>query len=355
MVTPSITKDELYYLSGHLPYYREDLYAPIDIEGEQYYLRPMNCPHHHMVYKSRPHSYRDLPYKIAEYGTVHRFERSGQLHGLMRTRGFTQNDAHIYCSAEQAKDQFLEVMRMHDAYYRALGISDFYMVLALRDPRNTAKYHDDEEMWRLAEQITRDAMDESNIPYVEEIGGAAHYGPKVDFMIRAVTGKEFAASTNQVDLYTPQRFGLTYHDSDGGEKPVVVIHRAPLGSHERFVAYLVEHFGGAFPVWLAPEQVRVIPLASELREYADEVCDVLLGADLRAEVDRGDSRLSAKVRAAVTRKVPLIVVLGRKEAENRTVSVRYRSGEERSMPLEAFVAQATELVRTKSLEGAGHQ
>ncbi|KPI30373.1 threonine--tRNA ligase [Streptomyces sp. NPDC054950] len=355
VVTPSITKDELYYLSGHLPYYREDLYAPIDIEGEQYYLRPMNCPHHHMVYKSRPHSYRDLPYKIAEYGTVHRFERSGQLHGLMRTRGFTQNDAHIYCSAEQAKDQFLEVMRMHDAYYRALGISDFYMVLALRDPRNTAKYHDDEEMWRLAEQITRDAMDESNIPYVEEIGGAAHYGPKVDFMIRAVTGKEFAASTNQVDLYTPQRFGLTYHDSDGGEKPVVVIHRAPLGSHERFVAYLVEHFGGAFPVWLAPEQVRVIPLASELREYADEVCDVLLGADLRAEVDRGDSRLSAKVRAAVTRKVPLIVVLGRKEAEDRTVSVRYRSGEERSMPLEAFVAQATELVRTKSLEGAGHQ
>ncbi|MFJ9023187.1 threonine--tRNA ligase [Streptomyces sp. NPDC102259] len=355
VVTPSITKDELYYLSGHLPYYREDLYAPIDIEGEQYYLRPMNCPHHHMVYKSRPHSYRDLPYKIAEYGTVHRFERSGQLHGLMRTRGFTQNDAHIYCSAEQAKDQFLEVMRMHDEYYRALGISDFYMVLALRDPRNTAKYHDDEEMWRLAEQITRDAMDESNIPYVEEIGGAAHYGPKVDFMIRAVTGKEFAASTNQVDLYTPQRFGLTYHDSDGGEKPVVVIHRAPLGSHERFVAYLVEHFGGAFPVWLAPEQVRVLPLASELREYADEVCDVLLGADLRAEVDRGDARLSAKVRAAVTRKVPLIVVLGRKEAEERTVSVRYRSGEERSMPLDAFVAQATELVRSKSLEGAGHQ
>ncbi|MER5197933.1 threonine--tRNA ligase [Streptomyces sp. NPDC002755] len=355
VVTPSITKDELYYLSGHLPYYREDLYAPIDIEGEQYYLRPMNCPHHHMVYKSRPHSYRDLPYKIAEYGTVHRFERSGQLHGLMRTRGFTQNDAHIYCSAEQAKDQFLEVMRMHDEYYRALGISDFYMVLALRDPRNTAKYHDDEEMWRLAEQITRDAMDESNIPYVEEIGGAAHYGPKVDFMIRAVTGKEFAASTNQVDLYTPQRFGLTYHDSDGGEKPVVVIHRAPLGSHERFVAYLVEHFGGAFPVWLAPEQIRVIPLAPELREYADEVCDVLLGADLRAEVDRGDARLSAKVRAAVTRKVPLIVVLGRKEAESRTVSVRYRSGEERSMPLEALVEQATELVRSKSLEGAGHR
>ncbi|MGH3851560.1 MAG: threonine--tRNA ligase, partial [Pseudonocardiaceae bacterium] len=257
VVTPHITKDALYYLSGHLPYYREDLYSPIDIEGEQYYLRPMNCPHHHMIYRARPRSYRELPFKIAEYGTVYRFERSGQLHGIMRTRGFTQNDAHIYCTLDQAKDQFLEVMHMHDDYYRALGITDFYMVLALRDPANTDKYHDDAEMWRNAERITREAMAESNIPYVEELGGAAHYGPKVDFIIRAVTGKEFAASTNQVDLYTPQRFELTYHDSDGAEKPVAVIHRAPLGSHERFVGFLTEHFAGAFPVWLAPEQVRV--------------------------------------------------------------------------------------------------
>jgi len=354
VVTPHITQEELYYLSGHLPYYADDLYAPIDIEGEKYYLKPMNCPHHHMVYKARPHSYRDLPYKIAEYGTVYRFERSGQLQGIMRTRGFTQNDAHIYCTYDQAKDQFLEVMRMHDDYYQALGITDFYMVLALRDPANKDKYHDDDEMWATSERITREAMDESGIPYVEELGGAAHYGPKVDFMIRSVTGKEFAASTNQVDLYTPHRFGLTYHDSDGTEKPVVVIHRAPLGSHERFVAYLTEHFAGAFPVWLAPEQVKIIPIMDELADYASEVNDVLLDAGLRAEVDSGSGRLNAKVRAAVTRKIPLIVVVGRREAEQRSVTVRDRSGKETPMPLDEFVAFSKELVRSKSLDGAGH-
>ena len=354
VVTPHITREDLYYLSGHLPYYTEDLYSPIDIEGEKYYLKPMNCPHHHMVYRARPRSYRELPFKIAEYGTVYRFERSGQLYGTMRTRGFTQNDAHIYCTYDQAKDQFLEVMKMHEDYYRALGITDFYMVLALRDPANKTKYHDDEEMWTVAERITREAMEESNIPYEEDLGGAAHYGPKVDFMIRTVTGKEYAASTNQVDLYTPQRFGLTYHDSDGADKPVAVIHRAPLGSHERFVAYLTEHFAGAFPVWLAPEQVRVIPIADDLLEYATEVRNVLFDADMRAELDTSDNRMQAKVRAAVTRKVPLIVVVGRREAENRSVSVRYRSGEEKSMPLEAFLAHATELIRTKSLAGAGH-
>jgi threonyl-tRNA synthetase len=354
VATPHITQEDLYYLSGHLPYYAEDLYAPIDIEGERYYLKPMNCPHHHMVYRARQHSYRDLPYKIAEYGTVYRFERSGQLYGMMRTRGFTQNDAHIYCTHDQAKDQFLEVMRMHDEYYRALGITDFYMILALRDPTNSDKYHEDQEMWTTAERITREAMDESNIPYVEEIGGAAHYGPKVDFLIRSVTGKEFAASTNQVDLYTPHRFDLTYHDSDGTEKPVVVIHRAPLGSQERFVAYLTEHFAGAFPFWLAPEQIRVIPIAEDLTQYANEVNGVLSDAGLRSDVDASSGRLNAKIRAAVTRKIPFILVVGRREAAQRSVSVRDRSGKELPMPLDKFVEHANELVRTKSLEGAGH-
>jgi len=354
VVTPHLTREDLYYLSGHLPYYRDDLYAPIDIEGVQYYLRPMNCPHHHMVYKARLRSYRELPLKLAEYGTVYRFERSGQLHGLMRTRGFTQNDAHIYCTHDQAKDQFLEVMRMHDDYYRALGITDFYMVLALRDPHNKDKYHDDEAMWTDAERITREAMEESGIPYVEDVGGAAHYGPKVDFMIRAVTGKEFAASTNQVDLYTPQRFGLGYTASDGSEQPVAVIHRAPLGSHERFVAYLTEHYAGAFPVWLAPEQVRVVPIVGELAGYAGEVRDLLVEAGFRADVDAGDGRLNARIRTAITRKIPLIVVVGRREAEGRSVSVRYRSGEEVSMALGAFLEHVTELVRSKSLDGAGH-
>lgn len=352
--TPNITKDELYYLSGHLPYYADDLYSPIEIEGENYYLRPMNCPHHHMVYRARPRSYRELPYKIAEYGTVYRYERSGQLYGLMRARGFTQNDAHIYCTLDQAKDQFLEVMRMHDDYYRTLGITDFYMVLATRDPNNTEKYHDDEQMWIDAERITREAMEESGIPYVEDPGGAAHYGPKVDFMFKTVTGKPYAASTNQVDLYTPHRFGLTYTASDGSDKPVAVLHRAPLGSHERFIGFLTEHFGGAFPVWLAPEQIRVIPIMPDLSEYAHKVRDGLWEADLRVDVDDSDARLNAKVRAAVKRKIPLIVVVGRNEEEQQTVSVRYRSGEETSMTVDAFAEHAQELVSTKSLEGAGH-
>ena len=307
-----------------------------------------------MVYKARPHSYRDLPFKVAEYGTVYRYERSGQVQGIMRARGFTQNDAHIYCTLDQAKDQFLEVMRMHDDYYRALGITDYYMVLALRDPANTEKYHDDEQMWQDSERITREAMEESNIPYVEDPGGAADYGPKVDFMFKTVTGKPYAASTNQVDLYTPSRFGLTYVDSDGAEKPVAVIHRAPLGSHERFSGFLTEHFGGAFPVWLAPEQVRVIPVMPDVLVYAYKVRDVAFDAGLRVDVDASDARMTAKIRLAVTRKIPLILVVGRREAETQSVTVRYRSGEEVPMTVDAFIERASGLVRSKSLEGAGH-
>jgi threonyl-tRNA synthetase len=354
VATPHIAKDALYYLSGHLPYYADDLYASIEIDDEKYYLRPMNCPHHHMVYRARQRSYRELPFKIAEYGSVYRFERSGQLHGMMRTRGFTQNDAHIYCTLAQAKDQFLEVMQMHDNYYRALGITDFYMVLALRDPANTDKYHGDKEMWQTAEQITREAMDESKIPYIEDFGGAAHYGPKVDFIIRAVTGKEFSASTNQVDLYTPQRFQLTYHDSDSHEKSVAVIHRAPLGSHERFVAFLIEHFGGAFPLWLAPEQIRIVPVMPDMQAYADKVHATLFEAGFRVDVDTSDGRLPGKVRAAVMRKIPLILVVGRREVEAQSVTVRDRAGTEILMSIDEFTAHALELVRTKSLQGAGH-
>lgn len=354
VVTPHITREDLYYLSGHLPYYTEDLYAPIDIEGDRYYLKPMNCPHHHMIFSARPRSYRELPFRIAEYGTVYRFERSGQLHGLMRVRGFAQNDGHIYCTREQAKEEFLEVMRLHDFYYRTLGIEDFYMVLALRDPNNTSKYHDDEEMWTESERITRQAMEESGIPFVEDVGGAAHYGPKVDFMIRSVTGKEFAASTNQVDLYTPDRFGLVYRDSDGTEKPVVVIHRAPLGSHERFVGYLTEHYAGAFPLWLAPEQVAVIPVMPEVNGYAQSIADQLTKADVRAKADLSDSRLGAKVRLAVSRKTPLVVVVGRREESEQTVTVRYRFGkDEITMAFDQFVTDTIEAINSKSLFGCG--
>ncbi len=348
--TPHLTRSELYYISGHLPYYQDDLYAPIEIEGDQYFLKPMNCPHHHMAYKARPRSYRELPVRLAEYGTVYRYERSGQLYGLMRTRGFSQNDAHIYCTLDQAKQEFVEVMRLHDYYYRSLGIEDFHMVLALRDPKNTEKYHDDAQMWATAERITRDAMDESGIPYVEDIGGAAHYGPKVDFIIRSVTGKEFAASTNQVDLYMPQRFGLTYHAADGTEQQAVVLHRAPLGSHERFVAYLIEHYAGAFPVWLAPEQVRVVPLTDDQHDYAHKVARRLFENGLRASVDDSDGRMQAKVRQAVLKKVPFVLVVGQREEAEETVSVRPRGqSDQGAMPLAEFHALLRRLVDTKSL------
>jgi threonyl-tRNA synthetase len=348
--TPHLTRSELYFISGHLPYYQEDLYAPIDIEGDQYFLKPMNCPHHHMAYKARPRSYRELPLRLAEYGTVYRYERSGQLYGLMRTRGFSQNDAHIYCTLDQAKQEFVEVMRLHDYYYRALGIDDFHMVLALRDPKNTEKYHGDEQMWATAEQITREAMDESGIPYVEDVGGAAHYGPKVDFIIRSVTGREFAASTNQIDLYMPQRFDLTYHAADGTEQTAVVVHRAPLGSHERFVAYLIEHFAGAFPVWLAPEQVRVVPLTDAQNDYAHEVAKRLFDDGLRASVDDSDGRMQAKVRHAVLKKVPFVLVVGQREAAEQTVSVRPRGASDQgATPLADFHAKLRRLVDTRSL------
>ncbi|MFQ5633450.1 MAG: threonine--tRNA ligase, partial [bacterium] len=250
IATPHITKDKLYYLSGHLPYYREDMYAPIEIEGAEYYLRPMNCPHHHQVYLSQPRSYRDMPVRLAEYGNVYRFEQSGALSGLMRTRGFCQNDAHIYCTFEQAKDEFLKVMHMHARYYEMFNIEDFYMLFAKPDLNKLDKYVDEPDKWRAAGEIIQQAMDESGYPYQEAEGEAAFYGPKIDFMIKSAIGVEYAISTNQLDFLASERFGLTYRGSDDQEHPVYVIHRAPLGSHERFIAFLIEHYAGAFPTWL---------------------------------------------------------------------------------------------------------
>jgi threonyl-tRNA synthetase len=350
VVTPHITRSELYYISGHLPYYKEDLYPPLSIEDEEYYLKPMNCPHHHMLYKSRPHSYRELPIRYAEYGTVYRYEASGQMHGLMRVRGFTQNDAHIYCTRESAKDEFVAVMRLHQYYYEVLGLRDYHMVLALRDPKNNSKYHGDAAMWEEAERLTRAAMEESGIPYVDEIGAAAHYGPKADFVIRSVTGREFAASTNQLDLYMPHRFGLTYVDRASREAHVAVLHRAPLGSHERFVGFLIEHFAGAFPVWLAPTQARLIPVADRHVEYARKVAQGLNDLDFRAEVDDADDRMQNKIRRAQLEKVPFMLVVGDREVAAEHVAVRVRSGENLGpRPVAEFTEMLRSLVRTRSL------
>ena len=347
--TPHITKGELYEISGHLPYYADDMYPPFTIDEDDYYLKPMNCPHHHMVYKARPHSYRELPIRYAEYGTVYRQEQSGQLYGLMRVRGFSQNDAHIYTDLESAKDEFLSVMRLHDYYYRMLGIEDFYMVLALRDPASS-KYHGDEIMWETAERITREAMEESGIPYVEDIGGAAHYGPKADFIIRSVTGREFAASTNQLDLYMPNRFGLSFVNSQGNEETPAVIHRAPLGSHERFVGFLIEHFAGAFPAWLAPVQVKVVPISNEQLDYAENVRKELARRGIRVEVDTSGNKMQKKVRNAEIEKVPVILVAGRRESEESSVAVRLRgAGSIGSFPLQQIADLVGQLKDTRAL------
>ncbi len=326
VATPHVTRAELYETSGHLPYFTEDLYPPMDVDGDAYYLRPMNCPHHIAVYRARPHSYRDLPLRLAEYGAVYRYERSGELHGLLRVRGMTQNDAHVFCRTSQALDEFLDVMRLHAHVYDKLGIDDYHMVLALRDPANVAKYHGDDGMWATAERITREAMEASGIDYVEEIGGAAHYGPKVDFVLRSATGLEYAASTNQLDLYLPARFDLSFTNESGAPERPAMIHRAPLGSHERFVAFLIEHYGGAFPLWLAPVQVQVIPVTDAQADAAADLARRLVYEGGRAEALDGRHSVGAAIRMAEERKVPLMAVLGPREAAAGTAAVRARGG-----------------------------
>ncbi len=345
--TPQLTKAQLYYRSRHLPYYADDMYAPMDIEGEKYYLRPMNCPHHHEIYLSEPKSYRELPYRIAEYGTVYRYEASGALSGLMRTRGFTQNDAHIYCRPDQAKDEFIRVMHLHDRYYKMFGIENSYMRLALPNLERLDKYVDQPAKWETALDILKQAMTESGLPYVDAKGEAAFYGPKIDFMIESAIGSEFAISTNQLDFLATETFDLKFIGEDGARHPVYVIHRAPLGSHERFVAFLIEHYGGSFPVWLSPVQARIVPISERHAAYAESVREKLFGlrvnngtGGLRVELDLGDERMQKKIRNAQLEKIPYMLVVGDKEMESGSVSVRLRSGKDLGpMPLETFAGR----------------
>jgi threonyl-tRNA synthetase len=347
VATPQITKEALYYRSRHLPYYKEDMYPPIDIDGESFYLRPMNCPHHHQVYLASKHSYRDLPLRLAEYGQVYRYEPSGALSGLMRVRGFCQNDAHIYCRYDQAKDEFLRVMRLHARYYDLMGIKEYHMRLALPDLAKLDKYVNEPEKWLAALEIIRQAMKESGYPFVEAEGEAAFYGPKVDFMIKSAIGTEYAISTNQLDFLATETFDLSYIGDDGQEHPVYVIHRAPLGSHERFVAFLIEHFGGAFPVWLAPVQVRIIPITDRQNDYALTLRDRIFAepvvngtAGLRVDVDQSAERMQKKIRNAQNEKIPYMLVVGEREAEAGTVAVRLRGGKDLgAMTIEPLIAR----------------
>jgi threonyl-tRNA synthetase len=349
--TPHITRAGLYKVSGHLPYFTDGMYPAMSAADGDYYLRPMNCPHHMAVFAARPHSYRELPIRYAEYGTVYRYEQSGELHGLLRVRGLTQNDAHIFCRLDQAREEFLDAIRLHTYYYEVLGIEDYHMVLALRDPANRDKYHDDEQMWQTAERITREAMEESGIPYVEELGGAAHYGPKIDFVLTSVTGRQYGASTSQLDLYLPMRFDLSFVNERNEPERPAVIHRAPLGSHERFIGFLIEHYGGAFPVWLAPVQVKVIPVNASHEESADGLAQRLIDRRVRVEVQQGGGTVGAAIRTAEQEKIPFMVIIGDRERDSDSITVRARGGAHLgTFPTDEFLARLDQTIASKTHE-----
>jgi threonyl-tRNA synthetase len=320
------------------------------MDNEEYYIKPMNCPFHHLIFRARGRSYRELPLRLAEYGWCHRYEDSGALMGLMRVRGMQMNDAHIYCTKEQSIEEFLRVIKLHEQYYKTLGITEYWMELSLRDPKND-KYHKDEKMWEEAESLTRKAMELSGVKYKVVQGGAAFYGPKVDFQIKSAIGREFTVSTSQLDLYTPMKFNLKYAGQDGSEHMPVVIHRAPLGTHERFIGFLIEHFAGHFPLWLAPYQVIVLPISERHIDYANKVKQALEEKNVRVVTNYTPETVEAKVRDAQMQKIPVILIVGDKEIANNTVAVRRAKDNSVTygVPLEKLVADVSEEILTKKL------
>lgn len=365
VATPHLSREELYFESGHLPYYAPHMYPVMElketVEGEggavevvkeRYRLKPMNCPHHHRIFASRLRSYRDLPLRLAEYGQCYRFEDSGALSGLLRVRGMCMNDAHIYCTPEQVRSEFIAVMEMHRTVYEVLGLSDYFMRLSTwdpEDPKGKQKYVDDPVAWETTTQWVREAMDEVGIPYTEVEGEAAFYGPKIDVQFRTVTGREETASTNQLDFAVPKRMGLLYRGADNEAHHPYIIHRAPLGTHERFGAFLIEHFGGAFPTWLAPVQVRVLTVADRFNDYGDRVVSDLRSRFVRAELETSNDTVGKKIRNAVSAKIPNVLVVGEREVEDGTVTLRrYGSRAQRTMPLGEFAARVGKAIASRT-------
>ncbi|MEW6747253.1 MAG: threonine--tRNA ligase [Planctomycetota bacterium] len=371
--TPHIGKLGLYRTSGHYPYYRDSQYPPL-VDSEQltqmaregktcaelanrlergelegYLLKPMNCPHHIKIYASDQHSYRDLPVRLAEFGTVYRYEQSGETVGLTRVRGFTQDDAHLFCTEEQVADEIAGCLNIVDLILSTLGLTDFRVRVGLRD-QDSSKYTGDASLWEKAEQACRESAATLGVPFTEEVGEAAFYGPKIDFIVRDVLGREWQLGTVQVDYNLPERFDLTYTGRDNRLHRPVMIHRAPFGSMERFVGILIEHFAGAFPTWLAPEQVRVLPVSEKSLDYADSVYKTLQGAGLRVGIDRSDERLNAKIKVAADLRIPYLAVVGPKDEEASTVSVRQRgAGEIGAIALGEFVEKVSDEVKGRLL------
>lgn len=348
--TPIITKENLFYTSGHLPLYKESMYAPITIEEENYYIKPMNCPFHHKVFSALPRTYKELPLRLAEYGWCHRYEDSGSLFGMMRVRGMQMNDAHIYVTPEQAVDEFVQVIKLHEYYYKILGIEKYEMELALRDPKNLAKYHGEEEDWKLAEEMTMKAMEKSGVPFKVAHEGAAFYGPKMDFQIFSSIGRSFTASTNQLDLYMGKRFNLEYTDKDGSRKTPFIIHRAPLGTHERFIGFLIEHFAGNFPTWLSPIQVAIVPVRENHDEEANKLREKLSESNIRVEIyPSGSNSLGKRIHEAKDMKTPYVIVLGDKEVASGNLTVEKRDGTKEEISVDDFIKKVETEIKEKTL------
>jgi threonyl-tRNA synthetase len=345
LYTPHIGRAWLWQTSGHLGHYKENMYAPMEIDEQDYYLKPMNCPFHILIYQTTMRSYRDLPLRWAELGTVYRYERSGVLHGLLRVRGFTQDDAHIFCSPDQIEEEILEVLRFSLRVWKDFGFKDIKAYLATRPKSSVGEEAD----WNLAIESLKKAIQTEGLAYEIDEGGGAFYGPKIDLKIKDALGREWQMTTIQFDFNEPARFNMSFVDSDGREKRPFMVHRALLGSLERFFGVLTEHYGGAFPVWLAPVQAVVIPVAPAFNEYAAHTAREIAAAGLRAEADLGDSRMNAKIRDAQTQKVPYMLVVGASEQESASVSVRTRAGEKmNAMPLGEFIKFVEEKISSKA-------
>ena len=348
--TPHITKEELFVRSGHLPYYADSMFPPMELDGARYYIKPMNCPMHHKLYRSRLRSYRDLPLRLAEYGACYRYEKSGELFGLMRVRSMQMNDAHIYCSEEQFEAEFMGVIDLYRQYFRLFDVQRYRMRLSTHHPQGLGqKYVDDARLWRKTEEMVRSAMRNGNVPFEEVQDEAAFYGPKIDVQIWSAIGREFTLATNQVDFAVPARFELVFTNREGRDETPLCIHRAPLSTHERMIGFLIEHFGGAFPAWLAPEQVRIIPITDAHAETAESLRRACAAQGIRASVDATPQRMNAKIRQAQLFKIPYMAVIGDQEQARDTVAVRLRSGARQDMARTDFLRHAQRVIAERSL------
>ena len=347
--TPHLTKGSLYEKSGHLDHYQDAMYPSMDVDGIEYFVKPMNCPHHHKIYAARPKSYRDLPVRLSEYGTCYRYEKSGQLFGLMRVRSMQMNDAHIYCTKEQFKDEFLAVCKMYLYYFDIFGIDKYQLRLGLHDPNDLGgKYIDEPELWQQTEAEVREALIEGNFEHEEIAGEAAFYGPKIDVQVWSAIGKEFTLATNQVDFAIPKRFGLTFTNEGGREQTPICIHRAPLSTHERFIGFLTEHFGGDFPLWLAPVQVAVLPVSEKVIDYARNVETTLKDMGIRVQLNDQPDKVGAKIRQAELQRINVMLIVGEKEAQDNRVALRRRfKGDLGTQSLDDVVTELKTEIKTR--------